>query len=168
MLASYHTLRCSETYHGDWRTFYSEVSRQNSPQYVGHCIFKELIKLHHPLTQNTPTTSNTPLTYKETNALRYAVPRLLKKKSKSPSTPSEKTYSFVSWICWTTGMRKTTNHKIGLARSITLVNTMFEVFVAIEYELRKHIHSICGQSPNLDHITTATEDVLVYAPCGLG
>ena len=84
MWASYHTLRCSETYLGDWKTFLqSSVRVEFSPifcQYVGHCMFKELIKLHHPLTHTAPATSSTPLIYEETNALRYAagyVPRLL-------------------------------------------------------------------------------------------
>ena len=45
---------------------------------------------------------------------------------------------------------------------LTRVNhTTFEMFVAMEYELRKHIHR--GQTLNLEHITTAiteNEDVL--------
>ena len=40
-------------------------------------------------------------------------------------------------------------------------NTTFEMFVAMEYELRQHIHQ--GQALNLEHITTTiteNEDVL--------
>ena len=41
--------------------------------------------------------------------------------------------------------------------SLTLVNnTTFEVFVAMEYELRKHIHLGC--SLDLDDITRAVRD----------
>ena len=68
----------------------------NPVQYIGHHIFKELIKICHPV----PTVASTPpplLTYNERNALRYVagyIPRLLKKKI-SFNSPIEKGHNFV-------------------------------------------------------------------------
>lgn len=173
MWASYHTLRCSETYHGDWQSFLqSSIKVEFSPifcQYVGHCMFKELVKLHHPLTQTASATSNSPLTYDETNALRYAagyVPRLLKKKLKKSKHPLREDIQLCLLDLLDDGDEENDESQdwVSLINrgGLTLVNNAtFEVFVAIEYELRKHIHY--GQSPNLDRITTAildNEDVL--------
>ena len=92
MWSSYHSLRTSDNYLEDWRTFlYDSISAEMSPlfcQYVGHYMFKQLIKLHNPLIDSTgcQAVHHSPLTYEETNALRYAagyVPRALKKLLKS-------------------------------------------------------------------------------------
>ena len=132
-------------------------------------MFKELIKLHHPLTHTAPATSSTPLTYEETNALRYAagyVPRLLKKKLKKSKHPLREDMQLCLLDLLDDGDEETDESQdwvylINRGGLILVNNATFEVFVAIEYELRKHIHH--GQSPNLDRITTAildNEDVL--------
>ena len=55
MWTSYHTLRTSTGYRSDWQTLASSISVSKvSPifcQYVGNFIFKELIRVHHPITQ---------------------------------------------------------------------------------------------------------------------
>lgn len=93
MWTAYHQLRSSDPYATDWKAFlYESIKAEMSPifcQYVGHYVFKELIKLHHPL-DPLPAVAVEPLTHAETCALRYAagcVPRMLKKKLKKSTHP---------------------------------------------------------------------------------
>lgn len=94
MWSSYHELRTSGSYIGKWRTFLKQsIHSEMSPifcQYVGHYIFKQLIKLHNPISVPAQTARCSALTYEETNALRYAagyVPRALRKKLSKSTHP---------------------------------------------------------------------------------
>ena len=167
MWTAYHQLRSSDTYVTDWQAFlYESIKADMSPifcQYVGHYVFKELIKLHHPL-DPLPAVAVEPLIHAETCALRYAagcVPRMLRKKLKKSTHPlredillclldllddgDEESGESAEWI------------QLINRGGLTLANnTTFEVFVAMEYELRKHIRQ--GGTHDLDKITSEVRD----------
>ena len=174
MWTSYHALRTSITYRSDWQTFLkSSVSVSKvSPifcQYIGNFVFKELIRLHHPIAESTESNSIQHLTYEEINALRYAagyIPRALKKKLLKSTHPLKKDIQLCILDLLDDGDEDQNDsqdwlqliNRGGLTR---VNNTTFEMFVAMEYELRKHIHQ--GQAPNLEHMVTSiaeNEDVL--------
>ena len=88
MWTKYHTLRTSDEFHQVWNSFI-QINTQctTSPmfnQYVGHHIFKGIIKATFmPLNKSNAMSSSDDLTYAETNAIRYAagyVLRALKKR----------------------------------------------------------------------------------------
>lgn len=174
MWTSYHALRTSTGYRSDWQTFLaSSISVSKvSPifcQYVGNFIFKELIRVHHPITESPKSNSSQPLTYEETNALRYAagyIPRALRKKLSKSRHPLKDDIQLCLFDLLDDGDEEANDSQdwVQLINrgGLTRVNhTTFEMFVAMEYELRKHIHR--GQTLNLEHITTAiteNEDVL--------
>ena len=159
---SYHALCTSITYRSDWQTFLkSSVSvTKVSPifcQYVGNFVFKELIRLHHPIAELTGSNSIQRLTYEETNALRYAagyIPWALKKKLLKSTHPLKKDIQLCI-LDLLDGDEDQNDSQDWLQLidrgGLTRVNTTtFEMLVAIEYELRKHIHQ--GWAPNLEHI----------------
>ena len=87
MWTKYHTLRTSDEFLQVWNSFI-QTSTQCKPlpmfiQYVGHHIFKGIIKATlMPLNKSNAMSSSDDLTYAETNAICYAagyVPRALKK-----------------------------------------------------------------------------------------
>ena len=69
MWTTYHKVRSSDTYVADWKAFLQEsIKVEMSPifcQYVGHYVFNELIKLHHPLNPLSAVAVE-PLTHAET------------------------------------------------------------------------------------------------------
>ena len=94
MWSAYHTLRISEEYISAWKSFLAPSGCSFLPlfcQHVGHCVFKELVKRHHP-TPETPQHKETSFdpTYEELNGIRYAagwVARALQKKLKKSAHP---------------------------------------------------------------------------------
>ena len=92
MWSAYHTLRVSEEYKSAWNSLLAPSGCSVLPlfcQHVGHYIFKELVKRHHPTTSKTRETSFDP-TYEELNGIRYAagwVARALQKKLKRSANP---------------------------------------------------------------------------------
>ena len=166
MWTAYHQLRSSDPYTTDWKAFlYESIKAEMSPifcQYVGHYVFKELIKLHHPL-DPLPAVAVESLTHAETCALRYAagcVPRMLKKKLKKSTHPLREDILLCLLDLLDDGDENGESTKwIQLTNrgGLTLVNnTTFEVFVAMEYELRKHIRQ--GGTQDLDKITSEERD----------
>ena len=117
--------------------------------YIGHHIFKELIKICHPV----PTVASTPppsLIYNERNALRYVagyIPRLLKKKLSTSSHPLKKDIILcISDLLADDGDEEDDDDDshdwVDLVDrgDLTLVNNKtFDVFVAIEYEVRNRL-----------------------------
>ena len=80
MWSSYHLLRTSDDYIAEWCTFLQSSGNEMSPmvyQYLGHHMFKQLIKLHHPIQQSHQTANQSVLTYEETNAIRYSASYIL-------------------------------------------------------------------------------------------
>ena len=167
MWSAYHKVRTMDTYVANWKGFLQDsIKTEMSPifcQYVGDYVFKELIKLHHPLEQ-LPAVAVEPLTHAETCALRYAagsVPRILKKKLKKSTHPLKEDIQLCLLDLLDDGDEEggESNEWIELINrgGLTLVNnTTFEIFVAMEYELRKHIHQ--GTTHDLDKITSAVRD----------
>ena len=167
MWTKYHEVRSSDTYATDWRIFLQEsIIAERSPifcQYVGHYVFKELIKLHHPI-EPSSTVAIEPLTHTETCALRYAagcVLRMLKKKLKKSTHPLREDIQLCLLDLLDDGDEEggESNEWVQLINrgGLTLVNnTTFELFVAMEYELRKHICQGC--SLDLDDVTRAVRD----------
>ena len=173
MWTMYHGLRTSVAYHSEWPTFLqSSISISKVPpifcQYVGNFVFKALIKPHHPIAESTESDSFQCLTYEETNALRYAagnIPRALKKKLLKSTHPLKENIQLCILDLLDDGDEDQSDSQDWLQlidRGLTRVNnTTFEMFVAMEYELCRHIHQ--GQLPKLEHIITSVagnKDVL--------
>ena len=148
MWSAYHQVRSSTTYLADWKVFLQEsVQAEMSPvfsQYVGHYIFKEFVKLHHPL-EPLSDAAIEPLTDAETNALRYAagyVPRMLKNKMKKSTHPLKEDIQLCLLDLLNDGHEEsgecTDWVELVNRGGLTLVNnTTFELFLVMEYELRE-------------------------------
>ena len=118
-MSAYQQVRSSATYIADWEAFLQESIQvemsRNFYQYVGHYIFKELVKIYHPLEPSSDAAPE-PLTDAETNALKYAagyVPRMLKCKMQSQLTLLRMTFNFVCWTYLMMVMKKAENVPIG-------------------------------------------------------
>ena len=86
MWGSYHRLRSAETFVRDWQKFLSvSVKMKAFPsfyQFVVHTVFKELIKMHYPVSFgecNKTELPSRPLTCEEQNALRYVAGYVIRK-----------------------------------------------------------------------------------------
>ena len=115
-------------------------------QYVGNFIFKELIRVYHPITKLAESKSIQCLTYEETNALRYAagyIPQVLKKKLSKSFHSLKEDVQLCLFDLLDDGDEETKQDWVQLINQGGLThvnNTTFEMFVAMEYELRQHIH----------------------------
>ena len=137
-------------------------------QYVGHHVFQQLIKLQYPLTEPSEAakTRRSALTYDEINALRYAagyVPRVLKKKLLKLAHPLKEDLQLCLLDLLDDGDEESQDwvELINCGGLSRVNNNTFEVFVAVEYALRRHLN--VDQAPNLtDHVNSAiieNEDV---------
>ena len=98
MWGAYHRFRTADTFVHDWRVFLTKsVNMKAFPvfyQFVTHAMFKELIKAHYPVLNNTDVADETPsrpLTHVEQNALRYVagyVTRKLRERLETTSHPN--------------------------------------------------------------------------------
>ena len=173
MWSLYHPMRTSKTYLVEWLAFLKKTGNfqvcHMFCQYVGHRVFKELIKLSHPLDECADITVPPKLTYEETNALRYAagyVPRALKQKLSKSAHPLKEYLQLCILDLLDDGDEETSGSQdwvdlIDCGGLTRVNNTTFEVFLAMECELRRHLHT--HQAPNLgNHVTHAiieNEDV---------
>lgn len=154
MWSTYHSLRTSSEYLDLWRRVSKEVTCMDPCptfyQNVGHFIFKELIKIHHPITPKDPETqtrSPPPLTYRETNALRYAsgyIPRLLRKKLKKSTHKLKEDLKLCIFDLLDDGDENMDSSKDWIKAidrgGLTHVNNAtFDVFFAIEHEIRSRL-----------------------------
>ena len=165
MWSLYHSLRTSDDYVGEWCTFLqrSGASEMSSIfyQYVGDYMFKQLIKLHHPLhvSEFKGTDHSTP-TYEEKNAIRYAagyVPRSLKKKILKSAHPLKEDIQLCILDLLDDGDEYDNESKdwvriINHGGLTQINNTTYELFVSVECELRKHLSK---QVPNFDAVQQA-------------
>ena len=100
MWTAYHKVRSSDTC-DRLENLQESIKVEMSPifcQYTGHYVFKELIKLHHPI-EPLSTVAIEPLTHIEMCALWYAagyVPRMLKKKAEKINSYSPRGYPALS------------------------------------------------------------------------
>ena len=91
MWSKYHTLRTSKEYLDMWLHYVPLCSAESCPhffQYVGHHMFKDLIRRQHPITPKASAPGPPPMTYEEANTLRYVagyIPRLLRDRMKKSS-----------------------------------------------------------------------------------
>ena len=153
MWSAYHSLRTSEPYLGGWRVFLKQASIAESSssfcQYVGHHIFKQLIKQYYYLGEEEEVGAHrgSALTTEETLGLRYSagyIPRALKKKLTKSSHPlkdhlqlclfdllDEGDDSVSASSAWVDEVNRGGLTKVN--------NTTFDLFLAMEYELRTHI-----------------------------
>ena len=152
MWNSYHILRQSEKYVKKWKKMVTMAGGESESstmfiQYTGHQIMKGLVQARFPIYARDSSGGPPPLTYEEANGLRYAagyIPRMLKKTLPKSSHPlkddiilciydllddgdgDEEDQESEDWI-------KSVNRG-----GLTLVNNRtFDVFVAIEEEVRK-------------------------------
>ena len=168
MWEKYHTLRTSNGYCYLWEMIQKEVMGSDSVpcpifyQNVGHCMFKQMIKLHHPLMpQSDSLTTPPPITYEEMNTLRYVagyIPRLLRKRLEKSTHKLKDDIKLCIYDLLDDGDEdeedNSTKDWVNIINrgGLTLVNNMtFDVFVAIEEEVRKIIHK-ANSIPNFnDH-----------------
>lgn len=174
MWNAYHTLRVSGSYLALWKKLAEEVGITGitTPvfyQYVGHQIFKELIKLRHPLVTTSDSTPP-PLTSEEISGLRYTAGYILKsirKKLKTSTHPfkddillcifdmlddgDEEDDASQEWV-------KAVNRG-----GLTLVNNAtFDVFLAIEEEVRKAISDSVDLSEEVMTKIASSDDVIFF------
>ena len=160
MWSLYHSLRTSDDYTGEWCTFLqrSGATEMSSIfyQYVGDYMFKQLIKLHHPLHVSVVKgTDHSTLTYEEKNGICYAagyVPRSLKKKLLKSAHPLKEDIQLCILDLLDDGDEDDNESKdwvsiINRGGLTKVNNTTYELFVSMEYELRKHLSK---QVPNFD------------------
>ena len=154
MWTSYYLLRTSDDYISDWKAFLVKTGTDELSaifyQYVGDYIFKQLIALKYPVTggESCAEISET-LSYEELNGLRYAagyVPRAIRKKVTKSGHPLRKdllvcisqleetddvvTDDSQDWI-----------NAIDRGGLIHINNDTYELFLAMEKELRNHLKS---------------------------
>ena len=145
---AYHTLRTSDVYVCDWQCIMEKAGlREGSAicfQCIGNFILQKLIKITYPVTV-TKVLMNSNLTYEETNAVRYAagfVLRTMKKKIEK-STDAHK----ADLLLCLAQLLDTDDAKVDESEDwLEMVdrgglchvsNDTFEVFLAMEKELRK-------------------------------
>ena len=152
MWSSYHSLRSSKVYETLWSDFLlnkvgvSEVSVIFC-QYVGDYVLKELAKIHFPLSETEKVVDHETLTYEERNGLRYAagyVPRSLKKKLAKSANPHKKDLMLClpNLLDQEEDVDDDSSDWIDAVNrgGLTKVNNdTYELFVAMEVELRKQL-----------------------------
>jgi len=158
MWRAYHQLRTSGGYIEKWEEFLQAAGVTGKCniffQTTGDYMFKELIKVHHPLNKqegssSSSSTSRHQLTYMEMNAVRYAagyIPRSLKKKLMKSTNPLKDNLL----LCLmqlideeddepTVDDSKDWLEKIDRGGLIKVKNDTLEVFMEMEYCLRSQI-----------------------------
>ena len=147
ILAAYHALRVSDSYKEEWRHLLrqGEVSDINPTfyQFVGHNMFTRLVMIHHPITIR-ERSAPPPLTYEETNALRYVdgfIPRMLRKRLSKSTHPLREDIILCIHDLLDDGDEQNDEtqdwvHSVDRG-GLTLVNNVtFDVFIAIEGEIQ--------------------------------
>ena len=148
---AYHSLRTSDTYVSDWECILLKAGVSDpsaiSYQYIGDYILKEMIKTTYPTRAKEISCSTAELTYEETNGLRYAtgyvVKSLQKKAFKSTCSQRDDIQ-----LCLSQLMQAEDEAEDDSKDWIQLIdrgglchvnNNVYEFFLALEKELRKHI-----------------------------
>eukprot|EP00731_Ephydatia_muelleri_P024203 Em0016g474a len=172
MWSKYHTLRTSIAYVEVWKLFLHTSQVSYNPifcQCVGHFIFKDLVKAQLAVHSSDSMLGNiTDLTYEEMNALRYTagyVPRAVKKKLLRSSLHNKKDLELCLDDLISDG-EETPNHtsdwlaSINRGGLITVSDMAFELFLAMERELRNHLkyHTTCISGEAVSTIVSS-EDV---------
>ncbi len=172
----YHQLRCSQIYCSNWQDFLKEldVDVDASPlslfyQCVGDRLLEELVKLASPIDeQDSNEVKN--LNEMEMNALRYAagyVPRSLFKKLMKSADPLKRELQLCLWDLLDDEKEGGTadDWVDAIDRGgLTRVNEMtFQVFLAMELELRKHLSvKRCVDREQTCKFVVDDEEVLFY------
>ena len=151
---AYHLLRTSDDYTSDWKDFIQKTGIVELSaifyQYVGDYIFKQMITLKYPLTnQETCVEESETLSYEELNGLRYAagyVPRAIRKKVTKSGHPLKKDLLVcLSQLEETDNITRDDSHDwinaIDRGGLIHINNDTYELFLAMEKELRVHLKS---------------------------
>ena len=144
---AYHTLRTSDVYVYDWKCIIEEAGLKEGSgicfQCIGDIILKKLIKITYPVTV-TKVHMNSTLTYEETNAVRYAAGFVLRtmKKNIEKSVHAHKADLLLCLAqLLDTGDAVADESKDWLeivgGGLCHVSNDTFEVFLAMEKELRK-------------------------------
>ena len=178
MWRAYHQLRTSDGYVKKWEKFLQAAGIAGKCsiffQTIGDHLFKELIKVHHPLNEQvgSSSTSRLQLTYMETNAVRYAagyIPRSLKKKLIKSTNPLKDDLQLcLMQLIDDDGSEphvddsKDWLEKIDRGGLIKVKNDTFEVFIEMEHCLRSHIAktSIPSFGDNVKEEIISSPDVL--------
>lgn len=174
MWTTYHAVRTSEKYREMWASLLKHVPVPSSPilcQYLGDTIFKELIALHHPQPDSATSSVSSVLTLEEMYGLRYAagyIPRALKKKLPKSTHPLKSEIQLCIFDLLDEGCENEHDsqnwvHSINRGGLTCVNNITYDLFVAMEIELRNHLHNFVA--PNIETIATSileSEDVQFY------
>ncbi len=170
MWSTYHAVRTSKRYHEMWTSLLKHISAPSSPilcQHLGDTMFEDLIALHYPKSDSCSVTSKA-LTLEEMYGLRYAagyIVRAMKKKIQKSTHPLKSDiqlciFDLLDEGCEDEDGSQNWVHAIDRGGLTRVNNITYEVFVAMEIKLRKHISSFIP--PNVETITAAifeNEDV---------
>ncbi|KAL5471612.1 hypothetical protein EMCRGX_G029743 [Ephydatia muelleri] len=175
MWSRYHKLRISPEYVGAWKTFLDNLETVHtatfSPmvyQYVGHFMFKEMVKSHYAV--HTSTNADCGLTCPEMYALRYSagyVPRALKKKLERCKSKKYLLNCLDDMLTSDDAVQCDSTDWIDCIDrgGLTFVNSLtFEVFIAMELEIRSQLQG-CKPVNFLTDIAPTVknnEDVLFF------
>ena len=177
MWYNYHKLRCSLEYTTMWTTFLTtNLNAECHPilwQLISDRVFKSLVKKQFPLDSPSGAADEVPdMTNQEVNALRYAagyVPRALRKKLKQSANPRKGQLLLCLMDLLDDGDEEHGESEKWLdlvdRGGLTRVNeTTFQVFLAMETELRHHLKS--ENTPNFKTYVNKqvldNEDVAFY------
>lgn len=154
MWGNYHRVRCSLAYTSAWKSFLGHnLETEGHPifwQRVGDSILKALIEKSFPVIRQEAAVKSAPtISHQEMNALRYAagyVPRALRKKLIKSANPLKRQLLLCLLDVLDDGDEGHTDSEEWLdlvdRGGLTRVNeTAFQVFLAMELELRNHLQS---------------------------
>ena len=161
MWSSYHQLRCSAAYISRWQCFLKQsLGVEGHPilfQSIGNAVLEKLVKEKCPVSQTAGAEEQPEITMQELNALRYAagyIPRALSKKLKKSAHPLKDQLQLCLLDLLDDGDEEggTAEEWLNLIDrgSLKHINeSTFQVMVAMELELRKHLQS--QKPPNFVH-----------------
>ena len=168
MWSAYHQLRCSSSYVSKWQCFLKQsLGVESHPilyQSIGNAILDQVVTEKSHVSDTLSSTEQPSITEQELNALRYAagyIPRALSKKLKKSAHPLKDGMQLCLLDLLNDG-----DEQEGAAKEwINLIDrgslkhineSTFQVMVAMELELRKHLQ--CKKPPNF--VCEITEHIL--------
>lgn len=148
---AYHSLCTSDIYVCDWECIMLKAGIHRpsviSYQYIGDFIIKDLIKSTYPLTEQTTSSVSSDLTYEESNGVQYAVGYVVRSLQKE-TEKSKKNNKDDMLLCLRQLLKQDDEAEYPSQEWIGTIdrgglchvnNDTFELFVALEKGLRKHL-----------------------------
>jgi len=151
MWGEYHQLRTSSSFSKEWENFLEKSMTEKQSvafyQYVSHEVFKELIKLQHPLNATSTSDDIPPLSHDEKNAVHYVagyVCRKVHEHLKQSDSPGKE----AMMLCLSDmngGDIDEENHTDAWLRTINrgglwqVTNEVYQLFYNMEIQMKKKL-----------------------------